>query len=1218
MNIEQLFKKDITRDIEGVIKIGQQEKENINKELEEYVVTGELADHFKTFYESYLKAYEKPTDKVGVWISGFFGSGKSHFLKILSYLLQSDIVINGKRPVDYFKDKIQDQGLLDEMEKAAEHPSEVVLFNIDSKAESGSKQDETAIVNVFNKVFNERRGYSASIPWLADLEETLDNNGDYETFQEHFEEETGLSWKEGREELFYNYEETITALSKATEITEEVADRWLENAEENYSISVDSFAQRINNYVEQKDDDFRLIFAVDEVGQYISGSTQLMLNLQTVVEDLGKYSNGKAWVMVTSQQEIASLRDELSSTDYSKIQGRFNTRISLSSANADEVIKIRLLDKKAEPFAKLTAIYDEHEVALKNKLEFEEAATMKFFRDKEDFARVYPFIPYQFNLLQKVFTGIREHGSSGKHLSDGERNLLESIQQATIQYKSQDLNTLIPFQTFYESIDQALEHSVRSTIINASQNEALSSFDVDVLKLLFLIRYVDEMPGTLKNLTTLMISSIDEDMIELSKRINESLQLLIKEFLIQRIGNKYLFLTNEEQDVNREIGNIQIPTSEIVNEAGRRIVDDILQLKRHTYRPFKDNSKVEYLFVISQWMDDRAIKNASAPLGVRFLTAYSDHTEEAEVISLSQRETKVIAKLPEDTFDDLTYYLKINQYLRTQSAKAKTPTVQEIQNRKVSERGQIENIFMGKLKQLVGEAQLYVNGSPIEASGSPLKRIEQGLDNLVTTNYPKINYVRKNYSKEAIENLIYSKQTSLLEEQEDENNQATNEINRYLERQNNLNVTVTLYEIIERYSKEPYGWLELDIIGSLLRLMRAEQITFTLNNRKMSSQENDFYKNITKKNMQEKIIVTKRKVLDKKIVNEVRQLMKELFAVSSIGDKEEEIVETVTDKFSTEYKRLERIREYYKRGQYPDKELVREAIDEIDKLLSIKDSSEQLTYFAKEGDIFVELFEDLEDVIDFFSTNYSTKTSMKDIYDKAVEKSELYENDQNYLDNEELSFIVEQINETLNMQRPYRKIKDLQGWIKRFNLELTQELENQTDPIQDAIEQDKRDIEKELNDLKTYPEYDRIKNSYDFKIKHLDQSLTRVDTVRALQSLQQESREIKTTILNKIIGAKRDIAKRQKEEEERSKKEQASEISEDYPEKNEKKPSSSTESIETKTEIKSEIPFIIGREQILPTQLVELRTEKDIEEYINAIKEKLQNELDKADVIKIY
>ena len=302
----------------------------------------------------------------------------------------------------------------------------------------------------------------------------------------------------------------------------------------------------------------------------------------------------------------------MSSTDFSKIQGRFNTRVSLSSANADEVIKIRLLDKKAEAYAKLLSNYDEHAVSIKNKLEFEDAATMQFYKSREDFAKVYPFVPYQFNLLQKVFTGIREHGSAGKHLSDGERNLLESIQQATIQHKEEDLNTLIPFHVFYDNIDQALEHSVRSTIIKANQNEMLSDFDVNVLKLLFLIRYVDEMPGTLKNLTTLMIHSIDEDMIELSNNIKRSLDLLENEFLIQRIGNKYLFLTNEEQDINREIDNIEIPTSEYIMEAGNRLINDVLNLRRFTYQPYSDQPDITYLMDISLWIDDRSLRSTAS------------------------------------------------------------------------------------------------------------------------------------------------------------------------------------------------------------------------------------------------------------------------------------------------------------------------------------------------------------------------------------------------------------------------------------------------------------------------------------------------------------------------------------------------------------------------------------------------------------------------------
>ena len=88
MRIADMFVKPIDRDIKGVIKVGQDDGNNIFQELDEYVVTKELAKHFRDFFESYKKGITGHTDKMGVWISGFFGSGKSHFLKILSYLLQ--------------------------------------------------------------------------------------------------------------------------------------------------------------------------------------------------------------------------------------------------------------------------------------------------------------------------------------------------------------------------------------------------------------------------------------------------------------------------------------------------------------------------------------------------------------------------------------------------------------------------------------------------------------------------------------------------------------------------------------------------------------------------------------------------------------------------------------------------------------------------------------------------------------------------------------------------------------------------------------------------------------------------------------------------------------------------------------------------------------------------------------------------------------------------
>ena len=167
MKINELFKKDIGRPIQGVVKIGQDSMEMITTELDEYIVTKELSRHFDKFFEGYRKGTQRRTDKMGVWISGFFGSGKSHFLKILSYLLGSGEYA-GKKPIDFFEGKIADSRIMADIQVAADTSADVILFNIDAEADSDSKTNKDPIVKVFMKVFNKMQGFCGSMPWIAE------------------------------------------------------------------------------------------------------------------------------------------------------------------------------------------------------------------------------------------------------------------------------------------------------------------------------------------------------------------------------------------------------------------------------------------------------------------------------------------------------------------------------------------------------------------------------------------------------------------------------------------------------------------------------------------------------------------------------------------------------------------------------------------------------------------------------------------------------------------------------------------------------------------------------------------------------------------------------------------------------------------------------------------------------------------------------------------
>jgi len=289
MQIKDMFVKDIDREIQGVIIVGQGEETNISQELEEYVVTRELQKLFAEFFDAYKKGIVGNTNEIGVWISGFFGSGKSHFLKILSYLLANK-EIDGKRATDYFieDNKIADPMVLADMKLAADTPSDIVLFNIDSKSDSTSKQNKDAIVNVFLKVFNEMRGFCGSMPHLADLEDQLTEAGKYEVFKDAFRDSTGDEWEDERKNFDFIQDDVVDVLSDIDFMSESAARNWCEKATEEYKISIEDFAKRVAEYIKKKGNNHHVVFMVDEVGQYIGEDSNLMLNLQTVREELSK------------------------------------------------------------------------------------------------------------------------------------------------------------------------------------------------------------------------------------------------------------------------------------------------------------------------------------------------------------------------------------------------------------------------------------------------------------------------------------------------------------------------------------------------------------------------------------------------------------------------------------------------------------------------------------------------------------------------------------------------------------------------------------------------------------------------------------------------------------------------------------------------------------------------------------------------------------------
>ena len=422
LTIKNILQKDIERKINGVVKADSNEKDTIITELNEYVVTEEIRERLTKFFDKYVDSINFPTEDMGVWISGFFGSGKSHFLKMIGHILENN-TYDGKKVVDFFKEKIDDAILMGNIEKAAEISTDVILFNIDNVSDQDTYQNKDSIALAFLKKFNEYLGFTRDDIEIAEFERKLWEDGKLEEFKKVFEEESGKTWKDANRNLDFHSDDFLDVIEKLKIMSRESAERWLER-DIVRSVSAESFRDILENYLKMKGSKHRIVFLVDEIGQYIGDNSKLMLNLQTLVETLGVKFKGRVWVGVTSQQDLSSIlnNSEHRKNDFSKIQDRFKTMLALSSGNIDEVIKKRLLIKKKIEGEDLEKIFDKKRVEIENLIHFEKTMTLPLYDDNKDFSETYPFVAYQFNLLQKVFEKVRNMGHSGQHMSRGERS----------------------------------------------------------------------------------------------------------------------------------------------------------------------------------------------------------------------------------------------------------------------------------------------------------------------------------------------------------------------------------------------------------------------------------------------------------------------------------------------------------------------------------------------------------------------------------------------------------------------------------------------------------------------------------------------------------------------------------------------------------------------------------------------------------------------------
>ncbi len=813
MLLREIFQKPVNRNIEGVIKAD--DDASLRLELDEYVITNEVEKRLDTF----LDAYNNYQGANGVWVSGFFGSGKSHLLKMLALVLENRRV-EGENAADIFLSKptFKDNEILrGDLKKAVSIPSKSILFNIDQKADVISKTQLDALLSVFVKVFNEECGYYGKQPYVAEFERDLDSDGLLEAFKSRFREIASKEWEWARQRTKRMASQIDEAYNA---VTGQSVSQILDKYRSDYRLSIEDFAEQILAYIDRQGPEFRLNFFVDEVGQYIADNVKLMTNLQTIAESLATKCRGRSWIIVTAQEDMNSVVGEMGkqeSNDFTKIQARFKNRMKLTSQDVAEVIQKRLLLKNERGVNELSELYHDQENNFKTLFDFADGSqTYRNFQDRDHFIHSYPFIPYQFALFQSAIQNLSLHSAfEGKHSSVGERSMLGVFQQVAIHIAAHQIGQLATFDLMFEGIRTALKSQIQRAVIQA-ENHLDNPFAVHVLKALFLVKYVKEFKATVRNLCVLMLDGFNQDLPALRKNVEAALNLLEQQTYIQRNGEQYEYLTDEEKDVEEEIKNTEVESSEVSDELEKIVFDHIIKNRKIRF----DGNDYDYPY--GRKLDDR-LHGREHELAIHIITPFHENAESLDVLrgqSMVRPELMVIMPPDDRLMRDITLYKQTEKYIRQNISVTQQEAVKRILESKGFQNRERYSDIQQRVKHLLGQASMLVAGSDVESGSTDAQtRIIQGFHELIRRTYPNLSMLRGiTYTESDVSKYLKYSQEGLLGNDATSMAESEQELLAFIQSNNRGGVRTTLKTLIENFERKPYGWYYAAILSTLAML----------------------------------------------------------------------------------------------------------------------------------------------------------------------------------------------------------------------------------------------------------------------------------------------------------------------------------------------------------------------------------------------------------------
>lgn len=1004
MKFKDLYERGLDRKVNPAVSASDLSEETVHTEIEEYVFTQEI---IVNLFNILTNIRLNQGSHVGIWINGYYGSGKSHFLKYASYCLSGKY---SKKAFDRLIDATQQMLLGDKDTSALEIAGvslsdlrdlqnwyvnkadvEMVMFNIGDVHDANVDRANT-FTTIFWNQFNAKRGYNSfNLPMAQYLEKALDDDGKFEEFKEYVKSK-GYDWE--RNISRFAASRLDLALQMAKEVDQALAiDVIRERIKNNdINISVEAFAAEMKEYIDRKANrNLRVLFFVDEVSQFIGEHRDLLLQLQSLVKRLDEVCESQVWISCTAQQTLEDVVKNVGGSDTNpddevgKILGRFEVRASLQGTSPEYITQKRILEKKGEVEIHLCDLYEKNKAMLD--AQFVLPGTYQSYKNEKDFAAFYPFVPYQFQLIMKVLDSFVNMNYVDKQVKGNERSLLNITFSIAKETAECEVGEFIPFDRFFGAMFQgSMQHLGQRAMSNARQaldlidDEKKQAFYRRVVYVLFMVCNLSDsdkqgFSATIDNIVTLLMTKMDANKAAIKEEVSQVLSFLMDKSVIRKVKKDasteiYEFYTEEEAKVAQIIKNQKVDSNTYTEELYKIIYDHFGFSTSTSKETFATRS-----FNVGGNVDGRNILSNNPDVVVDFLTTAS--TDSPDQFAFTNQPNHLVFFLYPLFKDNQELRQNFLDYCRVQCFAQESAISEERQRTKRLFQDRAKEMYQKDIKPKFRDL---LDNCPAISGNEVLPQSVLGTaKNKERYKVAMAHHLQNLYQfASLVSGSEFPKNTSELSQKILRPIEATlmetplsvpeQKVKDYLDRSPH---DVTVADVVRQFAKVPYGWADCCSIYVVNELVRRHLYAFNYNNNPIVSRE-EVARNIVRES--NRFTIEPAKAISQDILNAFIEAWKHIFNVVSVKGSNDyaelfrnckETNDSALNSLLKNYREL-----YHTISGYAFAKVIDEAISLMEQWLTIRDPKEFFQTIIDADESAAILFDKCKTVRQFVDDQY--------------------------------------------------------------------------------------------------------------------------------------------------------------------------------------------------------------------------------------------------------